>query len=65
MKKINSSWYLFLLISYCLSPIDIIPECIFGFFGLIDDLIIFCIVFFLISNYYYKLMRKKSLNRIE
>ena len=37
--------YLFFLILYIISPLDIIPECIFGVFGLIDDLIVLCIIF--------------------
>lgn len=63
IRQIKSTFYLFFLVLYCLSPIDIIPECIFGIFGLVDDLLVFFVVFLLISNFYYQnLCRNSSLN---
>jgi uncharacterized membrane protein YkvA (DUF1232 family) len=60
VKQINSSIYLFWMMAYCISPLDVIPECIFGIFGLIDDLFVFFVVFLLISNFYYRNLCRES-----
>ena len=60
LKQIKSSVCMFLMMIYCLSPIDIIPECIFGILGLIDDLFVFFVVFLLISNFYYRNLCRES-----
>ena len=31
-------------IAYFISPLDLIPEALFGFFGLLDDLFVFIII---------------------
>lgn len=54
LKSIESNVYLLFLIIYVLSPFDIIPECIFGFIGLIDDLMILILIFIILTNYYYQ-----------
>lgn len=38
--------------SYCLSPLQLIPEFIFGVFSFFDDLILFLIIFFVVAGYY-------------
>ena len=52
-KYIIRSHYLIILVMYILSPIDILPEIIFGIFGLIDDILVFVLIIFLICNIYY------------
>ena len=51
--------YLVFLAMYLFSPIDVIPEAIFGFIGLIDDLVVVCVVLSSISaglfEYFYDL----------
>ena len=41
------------LISYVLSPFDLIPESVFGAIGLIDDFLIIVIVLFSFGNMFY------------
>ena len=48
--------YLFLLFAYVVSPFDLIPEFIFGVFGIIDDLIVFLYMFIAISTVVYEYM---------
>ena len=48
--------YLFLLFAYVVSPFDLIPEFIFGIFGIIDDLIVFLYMFIAISTVVYEYM---------
>ena len=42
-----------MLVIYVLSPIDLIPEFIFGIFGLIDDLLVILAIVILLSRQYY------------
>lgn len=41
---------LFFLVIYILSPLDILPEALLGFIGLLDDLLICFIVLALVSQ---------------
>lgn len=48
------------LILYILSPIDLIPEYIFGIFGIIDDVIVFLTLIFLFSMAYYSHLQQNN-----
>jgi uncharacterized membrane protein YkvA (DUF1232 family) len=48
------------LILYILSPIDLIPEYIFGIFGIIDDVIVFLTLIFLFSMAYYTHLQQNN-----
>lgn len=50
-----SSHYFIFLSLYILSPIDLIPECIFGLLGFIDDLFVIAALLVWVSNIYYNL----------
>ena len=63
VKSIESNFYLMVLIIYVLSPFDLIPECIFGFIGLIDDLIILILIFIILTNYYYQYISARDSKR--
>jgi len=63
LKSIESNFYLFILIVYVLSPFDIIPECFFGFLGLIDDLMILILIFIILTNYYYQYISARDSKR--
>lgn len=52
IRNIHAIFIMFLAISYVIMPIDLIPEVIFGFFGLIDDVIVMCTLSLLVSNLY-------------
>lgn len=39
----------FALIGYLLSPFDLIPEAVFGVFGLLDDLLAFLLFLFFLA----------------
>lgn len=47
-----NSHYLMLLSLYVISPIDIIPEFLFGLIGFIDDLFVFAAILITIANFY-------------
>lgn len=50
--RIRMFLIIFFIILYILSPLDIIPESVLGFLGLLDDfLIIFCAAFYVIFMY--------------
>ena len=63
LRSLESNFYLLILIIYVLSPFDIIPECIFGFIGLIDDLIVLIIIFIILTNYYYQYISARDSKR--
>lgn len=50
--QILTKTHIIILILYILSPFDLIPEAIFGIFGLLDDLIIFCVLIMYLMNFY-------------
>jgi len=52
IKRINSYVYMLIMIGYFLSPCYIIPELIFGVIGLLDDIMIFMMIFCVVSLYY-------------
>ncbi len=58
-KLILSHWILVGLL-YLISPIDLIPECIFGIVGLIDDLIVLGIMLLFISNIFYNFLANRD-----
>ena len=35
---------------YLLLPFDLVPEVVFGIFGLVDDLIVVCVVIFMVTR---------------
>lgn len=39
---------------YIISPLDMLPECVFGIFGLLDDLVVMGILCVLLTNFYYR-----------
>ena len=53
VTKLLTSVRVLLLIVYIISPFDLLPECIFGFVGLLDDFIIAVILLVIIGNLYY------------
>lgn len=63
LKTVESNFYLLILILYVLSPFDIIPECIFGFIGLIDDLVILILIFIILTNYYFQYISARDSKR--
>ncbi len=59
IRNLFTSWYVMLLIILILSPFDLLPEAIFGIFGLIDDIIMIILLLVIISNiYYYHAVRR-------
>jgi len=55
------SSHLFLAgILYIISPLDLLPECIFGIFGLLDDLVVMGILFVLLTNFYYRYLLRQD-----
>lgn len=63
LDSIESNFYLLVLIVYVLSPFDLIPECIFGFVGLIDDIMILILIFIILTNYYYQYISARDNKR--
>lgn len=55
-----SSHYFVFLSLYILSPIDLIPECIFGLLGFIDDIFVVAALLVVISNFYYNLIYRRD-----
>lgn len=52
-QRTQIQFFLFAALAYVLSPIDLIPEMIFGVFGILDDILflfmcLFCIAFILV-----------------
>ena len=52
-KAIAKAFYVGFLILYILSPIDLIPEIIFGTIGFIDDFFVVILLVIMLSNTYY------------
>lgn len=48
------------LVLYILSPLDIIPEAIFGIIGLLDDLIVFGVLIYILIELYYQHMARRN-----
>lgn len=55
-----SSHYFIILSLYIVSPIDLIPECVFGLLGLVDDLFVIAALLVVISNFYYNFIYQKD-----
>lgn len=49
-------FYIVAMLIYLLSPLDLIPEFIFGIFGMLDDLIVMIYAFVAISTVFYQFM---------
>lgn len=48
-QRTQIQFFLFAALAYVLSPIDLIPELIFGVFGLLDDILFLCMCLFCIA----------------
>ena len=52
-----------IMIFYILCPFDLIPEALFGIFGLLDDFLVICVLLVIFSNLYYQYVsRRDSMN---
>ena len=60
LTKLRLIVYLFLTALYLLSPLDLIPEVVFGAIGLIDDLIIVGLAIGAISNVFYNVLVERN-----
>lgn len=58
----NFLFYFGGLLFYLISPLDLIPEAIWGIFGLIDDFFVFGIIFILVSIQIFKAVRSRNQN---
>ena len=60
LGHVCSSHYFVVGILYIISPLDLLPECIFGIFGLLDDLVVMGILFVLLTNFYYRYLLRQD-----
>ena len=60
ITKLATSHYVLLMGLYILSPIDLLPECILGILGLIDDILVFIILLIFVSNAYYNYLTRQN-----
>ena len=51
------------LVFLIISPIDLIPECIFGIFGLIDDFFMILIALAILTNLFLIVLAKRGRRR--
>jgi len=51
-RFIKQFWYVLLLIIYIISPVDLVPEIIFGFIGYLDDFAVFVALSILLALLY-------------
>jgi len=63
LYSVRSSVVLVFLILYILSPLDLIPEVIFGLIGFIDDLIAMAILIYFLAELYYQYMMRRNMMR--
>ena len=63
LYSVRSSVVLVFLILYILSPLDLIPEAIFGLIGFIDDLIAMAILIYFLAELYYQYMMRRNMMR--
>jgi RING finger protein 170 len=54
VQNIHFIVYIVCLVAYTLSPVDLIPEFVFGIFGFIDDIIVVLYIFVAISSVFYQ-----------
>eukprot|EP00347_Sterkiella_histriomuscorum_P014469 403360751 len=59
-QNCQALFYILLMAIYFLSPFDLIPEFIFGIFGMIDDLIVVIYAFVAISSVFYQFMVERN-----
>ena len=45
---------------YLLSPFDLIPEVVFGIFGLIDDFLVIIIIFFVVAAKFRQVLQNRN-----
>ncbi|EAS00625.2 zinc finger, C3HC4 type (ring finger) protein (macronuclear) [Tetrahymena thermophila SB210] len=55
-----SSHFFIVGLLYILSPLDFLPECIFGIFGILDDVVVLGILFVLLTNFYYRYLLRQD-----
>ncbi|KAL4446895.1 hypothetical protein ABPG74_014867 [Tetrahymena malaccensis] len=55
-----SSHFFIVGLLYILSPLDLLPECIFGIFGMLDDVVVLGILFVLLTNFYYRYLLRQD-----
>ena len=48
------------VVCYLISPLDILPEAVFGFFGLLDDMFVVLLVTIYISVIYRRLVARRA-----
>jgi uncharacterized membrane protein YkvA (DUF1232 family) len=60
IQRMHFIIYIICFLTYFLSPLDLIPEFIFGAFGLIDDIIVCIYVIFAISSVFYQFMVERN-----
>ena len=56
LQRIQFLVYIVVLLGYFLSPLDIIPEVIFGVFGMVDDILVGLYVIIAISSVFYQML---------
>jgi RING finger protein 170 len=61
--KFRFMWFMLLTVLYLLSPIDLIPEAVFGVVGLVDDAIVFCMALVICASAYRQLALARAARR--
>ena len=61
--SVSNSVFLIVLILYILSPLDLIPEAIFGLIGFLDDLVAMAILIYFLADLYYQYMMRRNMMR--
>ena len=64
VRSIYFGFYILSAIFYLLSPFDIIPEAVFGLFGLLDDVIYVLLMMVFLSRTFYELLRDQNEERL-
>lgn len=60
MFRLRILLLLFVALLYLISPLDIIPEAVFGFFGLLDDVAVVLVIAVYISVIYRRLIAERA-----
>lgn len=59
LRRLYLGYFLIVIVLYVLSPLDILPEAVFGIFGFLDDLLFVLITVVYISILYRTLLTQR------